>query len=309
MEEIEKFGPYPTSGKFNSLDPNQMLIPHKDENPYVDAFWKWWPTAYRELEHFRITGGEPLLNKNTFKILDYIIENPNPNLDFSINSNMCPPSDILDKFIEKIKIIVLENKVKRFYIFTSAEAYGAQAEYIRDGMDYNLWISNIEKMLTEIPGLSFIIMSTYNALSVPSYSRFLEDVIMLKRKYFRPQFKFTSVLLDIPYLRYPPHQSIFVLTEEFAQTMHDHVTFMYAYLGSKELEGSANRGFHPHEAERMKRIYEMFLNHPKGNNEADNNIRRKDFAIFVDEHDRRRGTNFLKTFPEMEKFYTLCKSL
>jgi len=309
MEEIEKFGPYPTTYKFNSLDPNQMPIPHKDENPYVDAFWKWWPTAYRELEHFRITGGEPLLNKNTFKILDYIIENPNPNLDFSINANMCPPADILDKFIEKVKIIVSENKVKRFKMFTSAEAYGAQAEYIRDGMDYNLWIANIERMLTEIPGLSFTIMSTYNALSVPSYSRFLEDVIMLKRKYFKPQFNFSPVLLDIPYLRYPPHQSIFILTEEFIQTVHDHVTFMYTHLESKEWEGSAYRGFHAHEAERMKRIYEMILTHPKGIDEGYNRIIRKDFVTFVDEHDRRRGTNFLKTFPEMEKFYNLCKTI
>jgi len=30
---------------------------------------------------------------------------------------------------------------------------------------------------------------------------------------------------------------------------------------------------------------------------------RSDFIIFVDEHDRRRGTNFLKTFPEIEQAY------
>jgi hypothetical protein len=84
---------------------------------------------------------------------------------------------------------------------------------------------------------------------------------------------------------------------------------MYTHLESKEWEGSVYRGFHSHEAERMKRIYEMILNHPKGNNEAYNDIKRKDFVIFVDEHDRRRGTNFLKTFPEMEKFYNLCKTL
>jgi hypothetical protein len=123
MEEIEKYGPYPTTTKFNMLDPNQMPIPHKDENPYVDAFWKWWPTAYQELTNFRITGGEPLLSKNTFKILDYVIANPNPNLDFSINANMCPPDDILENFIEKIKIIVFQRKVKSFKIFTSAEAH------------------------------------------------------------------------------------------------------------------------------------------------------------------------------------------
>jgi len=309
MEEIEKFGPYPTSGKFNILNPNQMPIPHKDENPYVDAFWAWWPTAYQELEQFRITGGEPLLNKNTFKILDYIIENPNPNLEFSINTNMNPPDDILEKFIEKIKIIMGENKVKRFKLFTSAEAYGAQAEYIRHGMDYKLWIANIEKMLTEIPGLSFTIMSTYNALSVPSYSRFLEDIIMLKKKYFKPEFKFSPVLLDIPYLRYPDHQTIFILTENFVKTVYDHVTFMYANLENKDWEGSAYRGFHAFEAERMKRIYEMLLNHPKKDDEAFNRAKRIDFVKFVDEHDVRRNTNFLETFPEMTEFYNHCKSL
>ena len=36
---------------------------------------------------------------------------------------------------------------------------------------------------------------------------------------------------------------------------------------------------------------------------------RKNFVLFVDEHDKRRATNFLKTFPEMEEFYNYCKSL
>ena len=42
---------------------NKMPIPQRDPNPYVDAFWKWWPELYRDLHTFRITGGEPLLVK------------------------------------------------------------------------------------------------------------------------------------------------------------------------------------------------------------------------------------------------------
>ena len=34
---------------------------------------------------------------------------------------------------------------------------------------------------------------------------------------------------------------------------------------------------------------------------------RKDFVLFIDEYDKRRGKNFLETFPEMEDFYDLCK--
>ena len=305
MEEIEKIGPNPTSGKFNNLEwlkqTDQMPIPHKEDNPYVDAFWKWWPTAYRELEHFRITGGEPLLNKNTFKILDYIIENPNPNLDFSINANMCPPDDILDKFIEKIKLI--QGKVKRFKIFTSAEAHGAQAEYIRNGMDYTQWINNIERVLTEVPSVGFTIMSTYNALSVTSYTKFLQDVLRLKTQYYKPEYKQTAVLLDIPYLRWPPHQSIFILTTDFATTIKEHVDFVQSYAEGTVTE--TYRGFDRLEVERMKRIYEIFQSH----NESDTVKNQKDFIVFVDEHDRRRGTNFLDTFPEMVKFYNYCRQL
>ena len=36
---------------------------------------------------------------------------------------------------------------------------------------------------------------------------------------------------------------------------------------------------------------------------------RKDFILFIDEYDKRREKNFLKTFPEMKDFYNLCKSL
>jgi hypothetical protein len=35
---------------------------------------------------------------------------------------------------------------------------------------------------------------------------------------------------------------------------------------------------------------------------------RVDFYKFVNEYDKRRGTNFLKTFPELTDFYNRCAS-
>jgi organic radical activating enzyme len=313
MEEIEKFGPYPTSDYFNNLDwvKKQDMIPilHRENNPYVEAFWKWWPNISNKVEHFRITGGEPLLSKDTFKFLDYLIENPQPNLNVSVNSNMCPPSDLLNKFIEKVSIIIKEKKVKSFKLFTSAEAHGKQAEYIRFGMNYETWFNNVDRVLKEIPDLSIVVMSTYNALSVPSYIRFLEDIVYFKKKFRRKGGQVSPIYLDIPYLRFPTHQTVFILTEEFEKLVYDQVTFMYQHLENKNWEGSALMGFHEHEAERMKRIYEMVKNHPKSLNEAYNDHNRKNFKIFVDEHDRRRGTNFLEVFPEMENFYKHCGSI
>lgn len=309
MEEIERYGPYPTSRQFGNISwmksSNTMPIPHKDENPYVEAFWKWWPEMYSKLEHFRITGGEPLMTKDTFKVLDYVIEHPNPNLHLSINSNMCVPDALLDKFIEKIRIICTENKVAQFKIFTSAEAHGKQAEYIRFGLDYTKWLSNIRRVLDEVPNCSFTVMSTYNILSIHSYKAFIKDIIKIKKDYGRHDLPYSPIILDVPYLRYPEHQSIFEMPKEWIPLIYDQVTLLYQNLESSDWLATANRGFFKWEADKFKRVYELIM-HKEDPPEVTQNQR--DFVIFVDEHDRRRGTNFLETFPQFKEVYEKWKN-
>jgi hypothetical protein len=128
------------------------------------------------------------MSKDTFKVLDYIIENPNPQLELAINSNCVLPDKLFDKFIEKIKIIQDNKCVKKFTLYTSAEAYGDKAEYIRHGMDYTVWLDSCDKFLEQIPTANFSIMSTYNALSVTSYIEFLKDVLIMKLRLFIKHF-------------------------------------------------------------------------------------------------------------------------
>ena len=46
-EDIEQHGPYPTKVPHNSIDYfkqiKQYPIPNREHNPYVEAFWEWWP--------------------------------------------------------------------------------------------------------------------------------------------------------------------------------------------------------------------------------------------------------------------------
>ena len=312
MEEIERFGPYPTSNQFGNIEwlkhKDAMPIPHSHDNPYVEAFWKWWPEIYTTLEHFRITGGEPLMTKDTFKVLDYVIEHPNPNLTLSINSNMGVPDSLLDKFIEKIKIICNEGKVKQFKIFTSCDAFGEQANYIRHGLDYTKWLSNIRKVLDTVPNCTFTVMSTYNALSVFSYIPFMQDILDIKMEYADYKTQHAPMILDTPYLRYPEHQAIFILPrEELKAHLFEQTTFMYKNLQYAGWMGTANRGFFQWEADKFKRIYELVM-HDIDDPAMPVTTYQKDFVSFVDEHDARRGTHFLNTFPQMGDTYTKWKN-
>ena len=296
MEEIEKHGGYPTTLSYNNLQhteyQDKMPIPVKEYNPYVEAFWKWWPDIYKTLHTFRITGGEPLMSKDTFKVLDYIIENPNPNLELAINSNCVLPDKLFDKFIEKIKIIQDNKCVKKFTLFTSAEAYGKKAEYIRHGMDYDVWLSNCYKFLAEVPSANFSIMSTYNALSITSYMEFLKDVLIMKLKYHNTD---RSISLDIPYLDNPKWMSVRILPVEYISQLLKQVEFMRA----NHCDG---KGFQDWEIAKLERIQYLIKEDPE-------QVWLKDFGLFFDEHDARRQTNFLETFPELTNLYNYCKSI
>ena len=310
MEEIKQYGAYPTSTNFNNLEnvikQDKMPIPHKDPNPYVDAFWQWWPELYKDLRVFRITGGEPLMTKNTFKVLDYIIENPNPNISININSNLCVTKDILDRFIEKVKRIQGENMIAQFQMYTSCEAKGARAEYIRHGLDYNQWLDNCRRVLAEIPKSKLTNMATYNALSVTSFQEFMQDWLQLRREFMSGPDRRNPISLDVAYLRWPWHQNIHILPKPYKKMIESQVTWMYQNKEVGDWPPLCGNGFYDHEINRMKRIHYV----AKQGADQSFNVEQaqKDFVKFVDEHDRRRGTNFLETFPEMYGFYTEIKN-
>ena len=300
MEEIQILGPYPTSNYYNSIEHlkenNTMPIAKKEHNPYIDAFWQWWPEIYPTLDHFRITGGEPLLSRDTFKVLDYIIENPNPNMELSINSNMSHHGPLFDRFVEKIKQICEQKKIKKFKIFTSCEAHGKHAEYIRHGLSYDLWLSNIKRILAEVPECTFTVTSTFNALSIVSYKSFLKDILDIKKE-FGGIDKDIPIIIDIPYLRQPSFLSMFILPSGILPYLEDIVTFMYNNKEVSDWKPLYNRGFFQFEIDKFIKLIELFKEKSIGDTIT---TVHKDFVAFVNEHDMRRGTNFVKTFPKLE---------
>jgi hypothetical protein len=63
-------------------------------------------------------------------------------------------------------------------------------------------------------------------------------------------------------------------------------------------------GFSDVEVQKIKRLYDYAIS----NDSFDVRKNQNDFVAFVDEHDIRRGTNFLETFPELENFYKNVKN-
>lgn len=304
-EEIIKHGCYKTTTNFNDIEYLKSIhmypLPLNEDNPYVKAFWKWWDELYRNLHTFRITGGEPLLTKDCFRVLDYIInqKQPNRNLNLSINTNLGVSDEKFNLFIEKIDKIINEGKINEFILFTSVDGWGKQAEYIRYGLEFNKWWDRLHILLKKLPSITIIVMSTYNALSVPSYKTLIKNIYDLKEEYHNPyRYYGSSVMLDTSYLRWPPHQTINILEDKWGEKIKEQAQLMDFY--EQVRVGLDGYGYTDMEINKMKRTYDWF-NSTKNNKEKQ--INKKDFNVFIKEHDKRRGTDFLNVFPELEDLY------
>ena len=287
MEEIKQHGPYPTSDRYNNLEwiesQGQMPIPNNQHNPYQEAFWKWWPQLYKSLHTFRITGGEPLMAKDTFQVLNYIqqTEKPNKELLLGINSNLGVPDKLIDKFIADIRKILDEGRIRKIELYTSAEAWDKRNDYIRYGMNYLNWINNLEKVIKALPEVPITMMCAYNALSISSFTMFLKDIELIREKYGKD-----CVYVDIPYVRHPNFMDCKIMSE--GHMIKDSWLYM-----------KKSKWFDDDETAKMERIYKYW----EHNQKFDHSKAREDLKVYLRELDKRRNTNFKSTFPEFEDYY------
>ncbi len=313
--EIEKHGPYPTSwntGDLNYLKKiGKFPIHHTEHNPYVEVFWEWWPELYPTLSTFRITGGEPLLSKETWKVLKYIEEHPRPDLNLAINTNMGISRDVVDRLVQTYHR--LKGKVKSFEIYTSCEASYEAAEYIRYGMNYPAFMENVNYYLKNTgPDSRINFMVTFNALSIPTFQEFLMHIFVLRQNYNDTD-AMNRIPMMISYLRWPPFLSMKIapkyIRENAAKQYKEFVTEHAEPEPSKQLirDGKvikpATGRFYLEEIDQVNRLCAFMLEDMEPNELVRN---RKDFGLFVQEYDKRRGTDFAVTFPTLNNFYREC---
>ncbi len=320
MEEINRHGGYKlASHEYNGL--NEMETnktkpyKHSDPNPYVDAFWEWWSHLYYKLDTFRITGGEPLLSKDFWRILDDIIlrYDVNKNLKLSINTNLGVDDDLIDKLIDKVGKITNGGKVRECIIYTSCDTYGKQAEYIRYGLDFDKLFNNIEKILSKLDKVTVVVMSTFNIFSIFSYDLLVKKIYELKVKYFNTsRYWNSSIILDTSYLRHPSFLSFKLLDQHIdSQRFIELEKFMifnstYRSLNFYQPQSVNDVGFSLKEIEKITRLREYFDKGVDKDETYYTNL--KDFRQFIIEYEIRRNINCEEYFPELKNFIKIIES-
>jgi organic radical activating enzyme len=287
VKDIKKNGPYVNlvtdgRGHFTHVHENDQLFDFHEENPYIEAFFKWWESdLHRTLKELRITGGEPLMSGHTWKLFDWFKANKNKSTcQLAINSNLGFGQDVVQRMLDSTDGV-------KMMLYTSNESVGPHAEYIRDGLEWSQWISNMEFLL-KAERMRLSVMMTINALCLESLPEMLDQVMAWKKTYGQWHINFS---LNI--LRFPSFQSALTLPDHVRQEYNKRLAEWYELnRGNPDLNN-----FEKSNIERLIDYLDIVKTpHGEGYVQA---TAQKDFKQFYEQYDVRRGKDFRKTFSPM----------
>ena len=266
---------------FTHTHEENQLFELNEYNPYVEAFFKWWDSdLHSTLRELRITGGEPTMTAELWRLFDWFKENADKSqTGIAVNSNLGGKQEFIDRLIEA------KTHLPRLDIYSSCEATGLSAEYIRDGLKFEQWWKNMAKLA--LNDIHTHCMFTINALCLPTLPDLIKKILRA-RNVFGKDFAFMSYNI----LRFPSFQSPLVLPYEIRKTCVDRL---------KEIDQSE---MHDWEQGHMTRLIEYLQVVETPHSESFEMPKlHNDFKKFYQQYDVRRNKNFETTFPELNDWY------
>ena len=291
VNDIKRNGPYTnlvSDGRnhFTHSHESSQLFRYGEANPYVDAFFKWWESdLHRSLTELRITGGEPLMSAHTWQLIEWFKTNKGKsNTRLAINSNLGTDVDI-DRLLDAIDGVEVD-------LYTSNESMSLQAEYIRDGLVFDDWANNVERLLDSGKFRGLHVMCTINALCLDSLDSFLEMVYNWKLEYGND-----AINVSLNILRFPSFQSPLILPDNIRTEYRTRLSDFY----KTHKETGTLQEFEIDQLKRLIDYLDVVITPHSGAMEQ--SILQRDFKNFFTQYDQRRGKNFVETFPALADWY------
>lgn len=279
--DINANGPYKNLVTESRYDKLTGFIEDED-NPYIKAFFDWWPELEKTLKVLRITGGEPLMSPNFWKFIEFV-NNSKFKGELHINTNLISHKGELDRLIAATKKL----KVK---IHTSLESSFQQAEYVRHGFKQYVWLNNVHQIMAETKW-ELNVTTAISCFTVWNYIDYLKYMASLKRTYGKNRIEVTC-----NFVNYPVFMRIDLIPRE--QRFDAALEVMLWLNENRKL-------LNKHEIQQVDRYIKLV-------SETEQNLKDphfkleyalKDIKEFVKQYDERRGISYKALDPRFVKWY------
>jgi len=272
--------------KYGRFEKNGLILEstYQKENNFdviQEKFWQWMQANAHSLERLHLLGGEPFYQEQFDKFLDFFENNPCPNLEFHIVTNLMISKSKLKNYIDIIKKLIINKKIKRLDITASIDCWGPQQEFVRYGLNLKKWRENFEYLLEQ----RWIVLNINNTISVLTIKTLPELLALLKQwaKGRKIEHYFSTVI-------YPSYMHPMILgPNEFDEDFKIILELM---------ETDTWRG--DHAKTHMQGVIANIQNSMYNKEET------LKLITYLDELDRRRNTSWRELFPWLIKYEDLC---
>jgi hypothetical protein len=275
----------------------------KASSSYETKFWEWFSRVGRwSIHRINMIGGEPLIIPEFYEYVERMMTQITEVMPITklkptlcIVTNLHTPANYFNRFIDRLPKIT---EVFDLEILISMESLENRAEYIRNGIKWDRFNSNVHKLLA-VKDANFQVgfLMSVNVLSVPTTKNFVEYATTLSKQYER------SIGLKQNIVNFPKWQNPMILPQEFSKYLYDTIEYM-----EEHVDNMANPSdFHGRYDQYM--IFLKSLADSIAKNDGDYTEDRKKFYHWYTEFDTRRNINLTETFPELADFYAMCREL
>lgn len=262
--DIKQNGPYQnliTDSRYNT--PGESI--DGENNPYIDAFFDWWPELEKTLKVLRITGGEPLMSPNFWKFIQFIKQRDFKG-ELHINTNLVNYKSEVDRLIG-------ETKSLRVMIHTSMESTLDQAEYVRSGFDKYIWKDNVTKILEQTDWVVNV-TTAVSSFTMWNYIDYLDIMTALKAIHGKQRVEITC-----NFVHYPEFMRVELIPR---------VPRALAGIAVISWLAKHREWLSKHEVEQVERFITIVSN----SEQVINNNALLDLKTFVQQYDERRGRSY-----------------
>lgn len=134
--------------KFGKFEKNGVTIKGHIDIPeqidlYTEKLFNWLDKNLADLDRIQILGGEPFIQKQTTRLIDFLAQRNLEHLEITVFSNLSVENTKFFDLVHKLKQL----KLKQVNIVASIDTWNSAAEYIRSGLDLSTFEKNFEHLL------------------------------------------------------------------------------------------------------------------------------------------------------------------
>lgn len=255
---------------------NGVFLNHAfNKSPQMDLakakIFQWLREHGHHLTNFNILGGEPLYQDEFDQCLDLFDCHPAPDLNLQIFTNLNVRIDRLRGIIDKIRSLIDRGHLRGFTVTASLDCWGPQQEYVRYPLELASWQQNFEFLISH-HWIRVIVGSTLTPLTMHTFPDLAQRIQQWRQQ--RPIYQYFNSV------NWPSFMCIDILGDIFDRDFVRGLEFL------------------PKDTPEQSSVREYFRG--IGRQSSSRGVNRDEVVklhTFLEEIDRRRGTDWRTTFP------------